>query len=94
MYERNWTRLVHEQLQKFEHNLIVAAQNRGSVGILSTQSHVEENIAQNNWSFGSALLYSVTIITTIGKFIVLTEINFYLFSFFFNSPSCIKTYDI
>ncbi|GLV40776.1 uncharacterized protein CBL_13721 [Carabus blaptoides fortunei] len=60
LYERNWTKLVHEQLRKFEKNVVAAAR---------TQDHdstLELLDSNHQWSFSSALLYSVTVITTIG----------------------------
>lgn len=57
LYERNWTLLVHEQLRRFE-GTIVAATRGGLVETLGDRLP--------RWSFSEALLYSVTVITTIG----------------------------
>lgn len=58
MYERNWTLLVHEQLRRFEGSIVAATKG----GLLETMGD-----RFPRWSFGEALLYSVTVITTIGK---------------------------
>lgn len=60
LYERNWTMLVHEQLRRFESSIIKAA-----------KSGFIEKIADGlpKWSFNEALLYSVTLITTIGEYL-------------------------
>lgn len=58
LYERNWTMLVHEQLRRFEGSIIKATKS----GFVETMG---ERLPR--WSFGEALVYSVTVITTIGK---------------------------
>jgi hypothetical protein len=59
LYEKNWTHLVHEQLRKFETNVVAATKVEGYDG-------KELQDADRQWSFSGALLYSVTVITTIG----------------------------
>jgi len=59
LYEKNWTHLVHEQLRKFETNVVAATKVEGYDG-------KELLDADRQWSFSGALLYSVTVITTIG----------------------------
>jgi hypothetical protein len=59
LYEKNWTHLVHEQLRKFETNVVAATKVEGYDG-------KELLDADLQWSFSGALLYSVTVITTIG----------------------------
>ncbi|XP_039292515.1 two pore potassium channel protein sup-9 [Nilaparvata lugens] len=56
LYERNWTRLVHEQLAQFEASVVEATRAQGAE-LLDAELH---------WTFGGALLYSVTLVTTIG----------------------------
>lgn len=59
LYERNWTLLVHEQLKRFEGTIVAAT--RGGVLIEAMGDQMPR------WSFSEALLYSVTVITTIGE---------------------------
>ncbi|KAH8324720.1 hypothetical protein KR074_010265 [Drosophila pseudoananassae] len=78
LYERNWTMLVHEQLRRFEGS-IVAATRQGSAGggtggfgnfqggSASALGHFGYDAGDSqSWTFSEALLYSVTVITTIG----------------------------
>lgn len=58
LYERNWTLLVHEQLRRFEGSIVAATKG----GLIETMGD-----RFPRWSFSEALLYSVTVITTIGK---------------------------
>ncbi|XP_013164239.1 PREDICTED: uncharacterized protein LOC106115432 [Papilio xuthus] len=57
LYERNWTRLVHEQLRKFESSVVAAARQA------DTQPEIT---IDNKWTFSGALIYCITLITTIG----------------------------
>lgn len=61
LYERNWTMLVHEQLRRFEGSIIKAT--KGSGGLTESMG---ERLPR--WTFTEALLYSITLITTIGNF--------------------------
>ncbi|EDV58215.1 AF4/FMR2 family member 4 [Drosophila erecta] len=79
LYERNWTMLVHEQLRRFEGS-IVAATRQGAAGSsggggaglfhegsASALGHFGYDAGDSqSWTFSEALLYSVTVITTIG----------------------------
>ncbi|KAG5890758.1 hypothetical protein JTB14_016496 [Gonioctena quinquepunctata] len=55
LYEKNWTRLVTEQLKRFERAVVESG--KGEDSFHSARSH---------WTFGGALLYSVTLLTTVG----------------------------
>ncbi|KAH8418683.1 hypothetical protein KR222_009631, partial [Zaprionus bogoriensis] len=78
LYERNWTMLVHEQLRRFEGSIVaatrpgvaaasaVAAAGAGA-GSASALGHFGYDGGDtHSWTFSEALLYSVTVITTIG----------------------------
>ncbi|CAK1556428.1 unnamed protein product [Leptosia nina] len=58
LYERNWTRLVHEQLRKFESSIVTAARQ--------ADSRSSELVLESKWTFSGALIYCITLITTIG----------------------------
>jgi hypothetical protein len=59
LYEEEWSHRVHEELRKFETNVVAAAKMEGYDGKELRDSDLQ-------WSFSGALLYSVTVITTIG----------------------------
>jgi hypothetical protein len=56
LYEKNWTRLVTEQLKRFERAVVEAGKADGA-----------SNPGAPHWTFGGALLYSLTLLTTVGK---------------------------
>ncbi|XP_045448297.1 uncharacterized protein LOC123656683 [Melitaea cinxia] len=58
LYERNWTRLVHEQLRKFESSIVAAARQ--------SEAQPDELALDTKWSFSGSLIYCITLITTIG----------------------------
>ncbi|CAH2096428.1 unnamed protein product [Euphydryas editha] len=58
LYERNWTRLVHEQLRKFESSIVAAARQ--------SDAQPAELALDTKWSFSGSLIYCITLITTIG----------------------------
>lgn len=66
LYEQNWTMLVHEQLRRFEGSIIKA-----------TKGGFTEAMGERlpRWSFTEALLYSLTLITTIGRPIIIIFFN-------------------
>lgn len=59
LYERNWTQLVHEQLRKFESSIVAAARQ-------SADAKPPELTIDSKWTFSGALIYCITLITTIG----------------------------
>ncbi len=58
LYEMNWTSAVEKELREFESKVVATAKNAGY------SDNVKEDL---HWTFSGALLYSVSIITTIGK---------------------------
>ncbi|XP_076363295.1 potassium channel subfamily K member 18-like [Tachypleus tridentatus] len=59
LYEANWTLAVGGRLREFEETLVNAVRNEGYDGR-------ELDALELQWSFPGALLYSITVITTIG----------------------------
>ncbi|XP_023211246.1 TWiK family of potassium channels protein 7-like [Centruroides sculpturatus] len=59
LYERNWTRMVVDRLKQFEKDLVRAVKKSGFDG-------KETEDPNYLWTFSSSLLYSVTVISTIG----------------------------
>lgn len=56
--------LVHEQLRRFEGTIVAATKGRQ---LLDPTAAIADDSGGPGWSFKEALLYSVTVITTIGK---------------------------
>ena len=91
LYNKNWTILVGKRLREYEDTLLKLTKINGYDG-------KEVNDKEKQWSFSGALLYSVTVITTIGK-----HIDFRVWSSFHfmtpDSPSftlkvCRKTFTL
>ncbi|ESO86997.1 hypothetical protein LOTGIDRAFT_63595, partial [Lottia gigantea] len=57
-YERNWTILAEEVFLSFQDEVFIATKEKGWDG--------KDGDGELQWSFAGALLYSVTVITTIG----------------------------
>ena len=62
LWKQNWTLAAKEKLNEFEENLILKIQSSGYKG---------DKGENEQWSFPGALLYAVTVISTIGKDIYL-----------------------
>ncbi|KAE8749252.1 hypothetical protein FOCC_FOCC003959 [Frankliniella occidentalis] len=60
MYQENWTQQAQEQLRRFETRVVEATKVEGYDG-------KDPQDQDRQWSFSGALLYSVTVITTIVK---------------------------
>ncbi|XP_014780101.1 TWiK family of potassium channels protein 18 [Octopus bimaculoides] len=58
LHEENWSRIADEVLLDFQQEVFVAIKKQGWDG--------KDGTAELQWSFAGALLYSVTVITTIG----------------------------
>lgn len=58
----NWTSAVEKELREFESRVVATANTAG-------YSDVKDDL---HWTFSGALLYSVSIITTIGEFFLLS----------------------
>lgn len=56
--EESWRNIVHHELLEFQKRIVEEVQLYGYEG---------EEFAGNKWSFAGAFLYSLTVITTIGK---------------------------
>ncbi|ESO84681.1 hypothetical protein LOTGIDRAFT_94184, partial [Lottia gigantea] len=61
LHEANWTRLADEIFEEFQQSVYVAVQNGWDGQDIFATKEIEEE-----WSFAGSLLYSVTVITTIG----------------------------
>ena len=63
LWRENWTEAAGKVLRTFEMEVIQKTKNEGYDG--NTNTDPEKSNFQ--WSFSGALLYSVTVITTIGE---------------------------
>lgn len=65
--------LVHEQLRRFEGSIVAATKGRLGRRLVdpSTAAAVASSLPDDGpgWSFKESLLYSVTVITTIGEYL-------------------------
>ena len=72
LYKENWTRLAAQEVLKFQENLVKSFKSYGS-GVTIKNGNSPGATAvyythhQHHWSFASSFLYSLTLITTIGK---------------------------
>ena len=77
LYKENWTRLATQEVLKFQENLVKTFKNYGDKITVKTNdvsgdgSAVYYSHHQHNWSFASSFLYSLTLITTIGEYILI-----------------------
>ena len=68
LHPQNWTDEVAEVIKKFQDH-IIAEEDRGYDG---HDGH------PNQWTFSGSLLYSITVITTIGKQLILSTVKWLL----------------
>ena len=62
LYRENWTAAASKVIRKFELDVIKKAKNEGYDG-----QDIDGTDVTSQWDFSGALLYSVTVITTIGE---------------------------
>lgn len=75
LYRENWTRLAAQEIARFQDQLVkritedmMATQNAGTyVGSSASDTVTERRIPEYEWNFAKAFLYSLTVLTTIGK---------------------------
>jgi hypothetical protein len=77
LYKDNWTRLAAQEVLKFQDTLMRNLRGYGSGGVIVRTGGGAGNAGSiyyshhhHRWSFSSSFLYSLTLITTIGKLIV------------------------
>lgn len=73
LYRENWTRLAAQEIARFQDQLVkritedmIAAQNGGTY-VGSSDPVTERRVPEYEWNFAKAFLYSLTVLTTIGK---------------------------
>lgn len=76
LYRENWTRLAAEEVFEFQQALFRALRGTTTGYVTSTGGAVYYNQNVHRWSFSSSFLYSLTLITTIGEFLVMYFSNF------------------
>lgn len=75
LYKENWTRLAAQEVLKFQDTLVRNLKGYGSGGVIvktaggaGNGGSIYYSHHHHRWSFSSSFLYSLTLITTIGKF--------------------------
>lgn len=76
LYRENWTRLADQEIARFQDQLVkritedmMMTQNAGTYTKSSASETVtERRVPDYEWNFAKAFLYSLTVLTTIGKF--------------------------
>lgn len=82
LYKENWTRLAAQEIARFQEKLVarvaadVSEQYGGARALESAPALVTDDY---EWNFAKAFLYSLTVLTTIGKYydIHLIKLKFY-----------------
>lgn len=64
LYRENWTRLAGQEISRFQDELV----QKLTEEILNSKGSSLERNYQMEWNFSRAFLYSLTILTTIGKY--------------------------
>jgi hypothetical protein len=88
-YESNWTQLAELELQKFQEDVLrhlFPLDEPESYRREPTYSYSDESFE----NFPAALLYSLTLITTIGEFVneLDSQFNVYIYEYFFRIRKC------
>ena len=78
LYRENWTRLAAQEISRFQDQLVqrlseeMAMQQKGLVsgGASGGQQDKRPSTPAYEWNFARAFLYSLTVLTTIGEYII------------------------
>lgn len=70
LYKENWTRLAAQEIARFQEKLVarVAADVSAQYGARALESAPALVVDDYEWNFAKAFLYSLTVLTTIGKY--------------------------
>lgn len=72
LYKENWTRLAAREVLEFQENLArglrrTAYEQMPPLSSRTREHHADKRLHTRRWTFSSSLLYSLTLITTIGS---------------------------
>lgn len=72
LYKENWTRLAAREVLEFQENLArglrrTSYEQAPPLSPRTREHHADKRLHSRRWTFSSSLLYSLTLITTIGS---------------------------
>lgn len=86
LYRENWTRLAEQEIIRFQEKLVkkindeILANHAGTFtgATVNNDGPIERKVLDYEWNFAKAFLYSLTVLTTIGKFLTFKFLTTFL----------------
>ena len=79
-YPQNWSNMADRILQEYTTEVYIATKHKGWDG------NENDGVAELQWTFAGSLLYSITVITTIGKHFIIFKASLLFLNFERNLP--------
>lgn len=74
LYRDNWTRLAEQEISRFQDKIVkkitedMMANQHSGTHSGNNDRPTERKVPEYEWNFAKAFLYSLTVLTTIGKY--------------------------